>query len=78
MELKSKYKSVLITGGAQRIGKSIAKYLAESGYNVAIQYNKSHKKANDLRDYYKKSKIKFATYKFDFEKGKNIMCLIIE
>ncbi len=72
MESNKKYKSVLITGGAQRIGASMAKYLAESGYNIAIQYNKSSKKAIELRNQFKNLNIKFSIYKFDFEKGKKI------
>ena len=67
-----KYKSVLITGGAQRIGKSISEFLANSGFNVAIQYNSSGENANRLKDQFKNSNIKFSLYKFDFEKGKNI------
>ncbi len=34
-------KTVLITGGAKRIGAFIAKSLAKSGFNVIIHYNKS-------------------------------------
>ena len=39
------YKTAFITGGAQRIGESIATHLAKSGYNIAIQYNKSKRNA---------------------------------
>ncbi len=38
----------LITGGAIRIGKTIALGLAKSGYSVAIQYNRSKEEATDL------------------------------
>ncbi len=72
MALNKKYKSVLITGGAQRIGESIAKFLAERDYNVAIQYNSSSKNASKLKEQFKNSNIKFAIYKFNFLKGKNI------
>jgi len=47
------FKKVLITGGAQRIGMSIAHHLSENGFDIAIQYNNSianveklHKKLN--------------------------------
>ncbi len=72
MELNHRYKSALITGGAQRIGESISEFLAQSGFNIAIQYNKSEKNALKLKDKFKNSDIRFSTYKFDFEKGKNI------
>ena len=35
------YNKVLITGGAQIIGKSIALHLAKKKWNLAIQYNRS-------------------------------------
>ena len=38
-------KVALVTGGAKRIGKSIALRLAESGWNVAIHYRSSAAKA---------------------------------
>ncbi len=72
MELNKIYKSVLITGGAQRIGESIASFLANSGLNVAIQFNKSKKKALELKKKFDKKKKKFSVYKFDFENQKNI------
>ena len=40
-----KYKKAFITGGAQRIGFSISKYLASKGIDIAIQFNKSKKKS---------------------------------
>jgi len=72
LELNKKYKSALVTGGAQRIGESISKFLASSGFNVAIQYNKSKKNALKIKNQFKDSDVKISTYKFDFEKGRNI------
>ena len=37
----AKYKSVLVTGGARRIGAAIARDLAARGYAVAVHYNDS-------------------------------------
>ena len=34
-----KYKTALVTGGCQRIGLSIVKYLASKGLNIVVQYN---------------------------------------
>ncbi|MDP4725084.1 MAG: SDR family oxidoreductase [Alphaproteobacteria bacterium] len=39
---------VLVTGGAKRIGKSIAEQCAAKGHNVAIHYNTSEPEALDL------------------------------
>ena len=72
LELNRIYKSALITGGAQRIGESIACYLANNGVNIAIQFNKSQKKAQELKNRFKNKKTKFSIYKFDFEQNKNI------
>ena len=38
-------KTVLVTGGAKRIGRGIAKRLAEAGYRVAIHYHTSEDEA---------------------------------
>ncbi len=40
--------SVLITGGAKRLGRAIAIYLANLGYPIAIHYNRSRKEAENL------------------------------
>jgi len=37
----TKIRTVLITGGAKRIGLAIAKYLHQYGFNIIITYNKS-------------------------------------
>lgn len=41
-------KTALITGGAQRIGKAIATYLASKGWSIAVHYNASDQAANEL------------------------------
>ncbi len=43
-------KTALITGGAKRLGRSISKELASSGYNVIIHYNSSENDALSLRE----------------------------
>ena len=64
----NKNKSVLITGGAQRIGKSIALHLAKKKWNLAIQYNRSEDDIKKLKNQVKGYRIKFNSYKFDFGK----------
>lgn len=41
-------KTVLITGGAKRIGAAIAKHLHTAGMNVIVHYNRSAKEAHEL------------------------------
>ena len=43
-------KTILITGGSQRIGRSIALFLKDSNYNFIIHYNKSSKPARELKN----------------------------
>ena len=43
-------KTILITGGSQRIGRSIALFLRDSHYNFIIHYNKSSKAARELKN----------------------------
>ncbi|NKB51277.1 MAG: SDR family oxidoreductase [Rhizobiaceae bacterium] len=42
------YKTALVTGGAQRIGRSICLGLADAGYAVSVHHNSSNTAANDL------------------------------
>ena len=41
-------KTVFITGGAKRIGASMANYFHERNYKVVFHYNKSEKEAENL------------------------------
>ena len=34
-------KNAVVTGGAKRIGREMALYLADRGYNIAVHYNGS-------------------------------------
>ena len=43
--------TVLITGGAKRIGHATAKYLHGFGYNIIITYNKSVADAKELAQF---------------------------
>lgn len=46
--MKPHHPSVLVTGGAQRIGRQIALHLATQGWNVAIHYQRSNTAAHQL------------------------------
>lgn len=65
--MKNLLKTVLITGGARRIGKVLSTRFAECGFNVLINYNKSKNQAeelqNSLSEQYPKLQIK--TYQAD-------------
>lgn len=65
------YKNALVTGGAQRIGASIAEFLAENGIDVAIQYNRSEKKMNIIKKKVIDQGVKFNAFKCDFSKDCN-------
>ena len=60
--------TVLITGGAKRIGRAIAISLAKQGYSIAIHYNKSQNEAEDLANQLKKYHAKTCTIKADLSK----------
>ena len=49
-------KTILITGGAKRIGLAICRYLHDQGYNLIVTYNKSSKEAKDLKKQLNKSR----------------------
>jgi pteridine reductase len=40
----------LITGGARRVGRQIARAFAAHGYDIAFTYNNSHREADELAD----------------------------
>ena len=52
----AKNKTILITGGAKRIGLAICHYLHDRGYNLIVTYNKSSKEAKDLKKQLNKSR----------------------
>ena len=60
------YRKALVTGGAQRIGASIAVYLANMGIDVAVQYNSSEKEMNNIKKKVMSLGVKFNAFKCDF------------
>lgn len=50
MKQRNQRPTVLITGAARRIGRSIACTMARAGWNVAIHYRNSAQDASELRD----------------------------
>ena len=43
-------KTIFISGSSRGLGSSIAKTFASNNYNIIINYNKSQKEANDLKE----------------------------
>ena len=65
-------KVVLITGASRGIGKSIAILLAEKGYTVIANYNKSEQKALELKHNYKNIDI----FQADVSKREDVQSLV--
>ena len=65
------YKKALITGGAQRIGASMAEFLANNGIDVAIQYNRSQKEVNNIKKKMINLGAKFNAFHCDFSQDCN-------
>lgn len=66
--------TVIITGGAKRIGRAIAIECAKAGTNVAITYRDSHDEAQELVKELKKlaPEQKFASFQADVSHGANV------
>ncbi len=64
--------AVLITGGADRIGREIALNLADKGFNIALHYNSAKAKAEKTRNEILSKNVFCEIYKWDFNKPKLI------
>ena len=69
-------KTILVTGGAKRIGKSIVNSLAEENNQILIHYNNSIEEAQKLRDSLIKKKVNAQIYKADLSNSNQIMKMI--
>ncbi len=58
-------KVVLVTGGSRGIGSSAVRYLAQNGYQVILNYNKSEACAMEIKEELKKNNINIDLIKAD-------------
>lgn len=69
-------KTIVITGGARGIGKSLVENLAKDGYNVVLDYNKSEEQAKQIKEDLKKNGYNIEIFKADVSKRDEIKSLI--
>ena len=68
--------TALVTGGAVRIGRSIALHLAERGYNIALHYSSSKESAEQTAEELGKFNIQCKIYCVDFTNFGSISLLM--
>jgi NAD(P)-dependent dehydrogenase (short-subunit alcohol dehydrogenase family) len=69
-------KQALVTGGARRVGKAIALYLAKSGYDIALHYNHSQNDAEAAAAAIRSLGVKCHLYKCDLSDINQVLPLI--
>ena len=69
-------KTVIVTGGSRGIGAAIVKELANCGYNVVINYNKSEAAAKKIQEELKEKNINVEIFKADVSKREEVKKLI--
>lgn len=74
MQLESK--SILITGGAVRIGRAISLFLAEKGANIALHYRASETAARKIKEEIEKIGVRCNLYQADLSKADEAKGLI--
>ena len=69
-------KTVIVTGGSRGIGAAIVKDLANYGYNVILDYNKSEEAAKKIQKELKENGINIETFKADVSKREEVKELV--
>lgn len=69
-------KVVVVTGGSRGIGASIVRNLAESGYKIILNYNKSEENAKQIQDELIKDGKIVEIFKADIRKKDEVKALI--
>jgi len=65
-------KTLLITGGATRVGKAIALHFSKKGWNIGIHYFRSSSKAKNLKKIIEKNPVKVVLIKADLKNIKQV------
>lgn len=71
-------RTVLITGASRGIGRATAILFAKCGYNVSINYNKSHNDAQELMKCMIKNGYSCAAFKADISKKEQVQELVLQ
>ena len=69
-------KTAIVTGGSRGIGAAIVKMLAEEGYNVVLNYNKSEEIAQKLKEEFTKNGYCVEIFKADVSKREEAKALV--
>ena len=69
-------KVIIVTGASKGIGREIAKKLAEKGYLIIANYNKSEKEILELKKELEKEKINIEIFKADVSKREETKKLV--
>lgn len=69
-------KTIIITGGSGGIGQSLVENLAKDGYNVVLNYNKSEKKAKQIKNELLEKGYEIEIFKADISKREEVKKLV--
>lgn len=69
-------KTIIVTGGSRGIGAAIVKKLAKENYNVVLNYNKSQKAAEKIKQELAENNINIEIFKADVSKRDEVKELV--
>ena len=69
-------KTAIVTGGSRGIGAAIVKMLAEKGYNVILNYNKSEEIAKKMQEEFTQNGYSVEIFKADVSKREEVKELV--
>ena len=69
-------KNIVITGSSRGIGKCLVENFAKDGHNVILNYNKSKKQAEQIKNELAEQGIKIEIFKADVSKREDVKKLI--